>query len=58
LSRNRAAYEYLPASVDGFPPPEGLQALMEDAGFVDVSVVHLTFGVVTVHRGRKAAEDG
>lgn len=58
LSGNRAAYEYLPASVDGFPSPEGLQALMEDAGFVDVSVVHLTFRIVTVHQGRKAAQHG
>jgi len=55
LSGNRAAYEYLPASVDGFPSPEGFQALMEDAGFIDVSVTHLTFGIVTVHQGRKAA---
>jgi len=58
LSGNRAAYEYLPASVDGFPSPEGLQALMEDAGFIDVSVTHLTHGVVTVHHGRKAARHG
>jgi len=58
LSGNRAAYEYLPASVDGFPSPEGLQALMEDAGFIDVSVVHLTFRIVTVHQGRKAARHG
>jgi len=58
LSGNRAAYEYLPASVDGFPSPEGLQALMENAGFIDVSVVHLTFRIVTVHQGRKAARHG
>ena len=58
LSGNRAAYEYLPASVDGFPSPEGLQVLMEDAGFIDVSVVHLTFRIVTVHQGRKAARHG
>jgi ubiquinone/menaquinone biosynthesis C-methylase UbiE len=31
---------------------------MEDAGFTDVSVVHLTFGIVTVHQGRKAARHG
>lgn len=58
LSGNRAAYEYLPASVDGFPSPERLQALMEDAGFIDVSVVHLTFRIVTVHQGRKATRHG
>jgi len=58
LSGNRAAYEYLPASVDGFPSPEGLQALMEEAGFIEVSVVHLTFRIVTVHQGRKTARHG
>jgi demethylmenaquinone methyltransferase/2-methoxy-6-polyprenyl-1,4-benzoquinol methylase len=58
LSGNRAAYEYLPASVDGFASPEGLQSLMEDAGFAEVSVVPLTFRIVTVHQGRKAAHHG
>jgi len=54
LSGNRAAYEYLPTSVDGFPSPEGLTALMEDAGFFEVSYLPLTFGIVTIHRGRRA----
>ena len=54
LSGNRAAYEYLPTSVDGFPSPEGLLALMEDAGFFEVSYLPLTFGIVTIHRGRRA----
>lgn len=53
VSGNRSAYEYLPASVDSFPSPEGLCALMEDAGFTDVSYTSLTFGIVTIHRGRK-----
>lgn len=58
LSGNRAAYEYLPASVDGFPSPEGLQTLMEEAGFSDVSYLPLTFGVVTIHQGRKTGRRG
>ncbi|MFQ5848034.1 MAG: bifunctional demethylmenaquinone methyltransferase/2-methoxy-6-polyprenyl-1,4-benzoquinol methylase UbiE [Candidatus Methylomirabilales bacterium] len=58
VSGNRAAYEYLPASVDGFPLPEGLRALMEEAGFSQVSVHPLTFGIVTIHEGRKVARHG
>ncbi|MFQ5962277.1 MAG: bifunctional demethylmenaquinone methyltransferase/2-methoxy-6-polyprenyl-1,4-benzoquinol methylase UbiE [Candidatus Methylomirabilales bacterium] len=54
LSGNRSAYEYLPASVDDFPSPEGLRDLMEKAGFSDVSYFPLTFGIVTIHQGRKA----
>ncbi len=58
LSGNRAAYEYLPTSVDGFPSPEGLQALMEETGFFEVSYVPLTMGIVTIHHGRKAERRG
>lgn len=53
LSGNRAAYEYLPTSVDSFPSPEGLRDLMEKAGFSEVSYSSLTFGIVTIHQGRK-----
>lgn len=58
LSGNRAAYEYLPTSVDGFPSPEGLRALMEEAGLMEVSYLSLSFGIVTVHQGRKVVESG
>jgi demethylmenaquinone methyltransferase/2-methoxy-6-polyprenyl-1,4-benzoquinol methylase len=54
LSGNRAAYEYLPASVDGFLSVEGLRTLMEAAGFSDISVAQLTGGIVTIHQGSKA----
>jgi demethylmenaquinone methyltransferase/2-methoxy-6-polyprenyl-1,4-benzoquinol methylase len=58
LSGNRAAYEYLPDSVDDFPSPERLQALMEETGFFQVSVLPLTHGIVTIHRGSKAGHRG
>lgn len=53
ISGNRSAYEYLPTSVDGFPSPEGLKGLMEAQGFSHVSYTPLTFGIVTLHQGRK-----
>lgn len=53
VSGNRAAYEYLPASVDEFPSSEGLRVLMEQTGFSQVSVLPLTFGIVSIHQGRR-----
>ncbi|MEE8326086.1 MAG: class I SAM-dependent methyltransferase [candidate division NC10 bacterium] len=44
--------------MDGFPSPEGLRALMEEAGFFEVSYLPLSFGIVTVHQGRKVVESG
>jgi len=58
LSGNRAAYEYLPTSVDGFPSPAELRALMEEVGFFEVSYLPLTFGIATIHYGRKAEHRG
>lgn len=58
VSGNRAAYEYLPSSVDDFPSAEALRVLMEEAGFVQVSYLPLTFGIVTIHEGRRAGPHG
>ena len=46
-----SAYTYLPASVRRFPPPAEFAALLEQAGFADVS--HRTFagGIVALHTG-------
>ena len=35
ISKDRKAYEYLPASVDEFPAPECFMAMMREAGFKD-----------------------
>lgn len=58
VSGNRAAYEYLPASVDDFPSSEGLRVLMEQTGFSQVSVLPLTFGIVNIHQGRRIGHHG
>lgn len=52
LFGRRGAYEYLPASLDGFPLPERLAATMRRAGLVDVSYRRLALGAVALHRGR------
>jgi demethylmenaquinone methyltransferase/2-methoxy-6-polyprenyl-1,4-benzoquinol methylase len=53
ISGDRAAYEYLPRSVDKFESVGDIAVCMQDAGFADVSVHPLMFGVAVVHVGVK-----
>jgi len=55
VSGDAAAYSYLPASVERFPPPEAFAALMERAGFTAVSWRLLTGGIACLHRGARPA---
>ncbi len=48
------AYRYLVASVRAYPPPEEVAAIMGRAGLIDVRWTPLTFGLVTLHVGRRA----
>ncbi|NHK39062.1 bifunctional demethylmenaquinone methyltransferase/2-methoxy-6-polyprenyl-1,4-benzoquinol methylase UbiE [Thermus thermophilus] len=50
ISGNFGAYRYLPESVEAFPPPEALKALMAGMGF-SVRYELLTFGVAAIHVG-------
>lgn len=52
LFGRKGAYEYLPASLEGFPRPEELAATMRRAGLVDVRFKRLALGAVALHRGR------
>ena len=47
------AYGYLVESVRNYPPPERIAAIMREAGLIDVAFVPMTFGMVTVHVGRR-----
>jgi demethylmenaquinone methyltransferase/2-methoxy-6-polyprenyl-1,4-benzoquinol methylase len=53
ISGDAAAYSYLPASVENFPEPEELVAMMSAAGFTDVRFETWTFGALALHRGRR-----
>lgn len=44
-------YDYLPASLTGFPDQDRLCSIMESAGLVDVSYQSLTGGVAALHVG-------
>jgi demethylmenaquinone methyltransferase/2-methoxy-6-polyprenyl-1,4-benzoquinol methylase len=53
ISGNRAAYTYLPKSVENFPAPLALADRMKAAGFRDVRWTPLTFGIAAIHVGTR-----
>lgn len=53
ISGDRAAYEYLPRSVDNFEDVQAIKACMEAAGLTDVKIDPLMFGVANIHVGSK-----
>jgi demethylmenaquinone methyltransferase/2-methoxy-6-polyprenyl-1,4-benzoquinol methylase len=56
VSRHDAAYGYLPASVTAFRSPETVAGVLEEAGFVDVHVRALTFGIVSLFTARRGQD--
>jgi demethylmenaquinone methyltransferase/2-methoxy-6-polyprenyl-1,4-benzoquinol methylase len=54
LSGMGSAYAYLPASVERFPPPQEMLALMRTVGFAQVSWTPYSFGIAGLYRGIKA----
>ena len=54
ISRNEDdAYGYLPRSVMKFPNCEALKKIMETSGLTDVRFTRKTFGIVSIHVGKK-----
>ncbi|HUX08906.1 MAG TPA: ubiquinone/menaquinone biosynthesis methyltransferase [Acidobacteriota bacterium] len=54
VSGSRAAYEYLPRSVDEFFKPEEMVGLMRGAGFNTIVTKRYNFGVVVTYNGEKS----
>jgi demethylmenaquinone methyltransferase / 2-methoxy-6-polyprenyl-1,4-benzoquinol methylase len=54
LAGDREAYTYLPESVKRFPPPEGLAAEMDEAGFERIRYMVLAGGIIAIHSGVRA----
>jgi demethylmenaquinone methyltransferase/2-methoxy-6-polyprenyl-1,4-benzoquinol methylase len=46
-------YQYLPDSIRRFPDQEALVEKMKKAGFLQVSFINLTGGIVAIHIGKK-----
>ena len=53
VSRHDAAYGYLPASVGAFASPGEFVKILRQSGFVDVSAVPLTMGIVFLYTARR-----
>src|SRR5258708_15674631 len=49
LGGDRRAYEYLPRSLRIFPDPDGLAAILREAGFTRVTYERLTLGIAAIH---------
>jgi len=59
VGRSRSdAYTYLNQSVEEFPAGAALAALVEAAGFADVEVIPLTFGIASLYVARRAGAAG
>jgi demethylmenaquinone methyltransferase/2-methoxy-6-polyprenyl-1,4-benzoquinol methylase len=57
VAGDRAAYTYLPQSVDYFLEAGHLAALFRELGLTGVGYLHLGFGAVTLHWGDKPSGD-
>ncbi|TEU01570.1 MAG: ubiquinone/menaquinone biosynthesis methyltransferase [Dehalococcoidia bacterium] len=53
ISGDRAAYRYLPNSLEGFPKATDLAAILADIGLSDVRFRLLAGGTVALHTGRR-----
>ena len=53
LSGTAGPYAYLPTSVERFPSPPQMLALMREVGFTQVSWIPYTFGIAGLYRGVK-----
>ena len=52
LTGDRAAYAYLNATIAAYPDHEAMAGELRRAGFHDVTVTRMTFGIVALHIGR------
>lgn len=53
VSKDKAAYTYLPKSVDAFPEGADFVRIMEKTGLRECSASALTGGIASLYRGRK-----
>ena len=53
VSRDKRAYEYLPASVGEFPAPEEFMAMMARAGFRNFRARSQSFGIAQIYIGER-----
>ncbi len=55
ISKDKAAYQYLPDSVQAFPDGEKFTAILDKIGFQTTKCEKLTFGSCAIYQGNKSA---
>jgi len=55
VTGDRAAYDYLNASIERYPDFQSMSAEIRQAGFEMIGVTRMTFGIVALHSGIKIA---
>lgn len=53
VSKDNAAYTYLPESVENFPDGERFERILADVGFKNTECISLTFGISSIYIGQK-----
>lgn len=53
LHRDPDTYRYIPASIRRYPGARGVAIRLEGAGLVDVAVIPVLFGLLTIHCARR-----
>ncbi len=53
ISKQKAAYEYLPESVAAFPSGKKMTDIIDAQGFIHTKCIPLTFGIASIYWGEK-----
>lgn len=53
ISRDKAAYSYLPESVQAFPDGENFVKILKEVGYKEVACKSLTFGISSIYTAQK-----
>lgn len=53
ISKDNAAYSYLPASVQAFPDGGAFEKVLQKVGFNQTTCTSLTFGICAIYTGKK-----
>lgn len=53
ISRDKAAYTYLPATMEAFPQGEVMEQILKDCGYTHIEWKRFTFGICTMYLAEK-----
>lgn len=53
ISKDKAAYTYLPESVNAFPDGENFTDILKKVGYTDTKILPLSFGIASIYEGSK-----